>query len=865
MTAATSRLRRRGIGAGVAALVGLTGLGFAAVPAQAAPTFDITRPANTADRFETAASIALATAPNGAANVIVANGDNAVDALAAASLAGTTIPILYVQSSGVPAATANALRTLNPTTTWIVGGTTAVPTALEASLPGTKQRIQGADRYATAANIAQRVYDNATTKPTAAFVARGDDFADALAIAPYAAKAGVPVLLTETGTLNPAVSAFLSRTGIKNVTVLGGTSAVSTNVETALTTGGATVTRIQGDTRQQTAVNVANTPAFGFSRTGVTLVNGFRPVDALPASVWSAQKNFPIISTDGTQLGAAATGYLDANKATLVTGFAAGGATAIPETVVTAAETAGGASASNQGFAVAGGGTAVASVSGVTDATSTRGALTYTVTGLPANSTVAINLFPATGTGAPTVGANGSVTFTAPQSGGSAVAGQAQGARTGSATTAFITSVNGVPVSGTTTAAINSVNTGANGTLTFVVNSYGPDSVVPVVFANSASGNNALDVSAAGVPSEAFGVGPAATWTAPAAGAGTYGDATNPLVVASVNKTASTFSAARAASTGVTAIAPATFTYDSNDTFFVGASQVTQAVFAAALSRNDTVYATIATDPSLPSTFNLVDAAPTAPGSQAVVAGTPANTARNVTFADVAADSYNVYRATVPSGGSAPTPNATNYTRVGTVTDTNSTATPAYTYSDTGLTAGTTYAYFVTSVQDGDESAFPVVGSVVTSTTAAAAADTTAPTLTDVRLTTSAGLSGTLDTGDVITLAFSEPVAAPASGTPAILRVRDADGSIGNINVYGTGANATAAQAGAAQTINGASVPANQIVVVTLTGAIVTSAAGTNPDVQIPATITDQSGFADAATNALNVGGSADVVIDVES
>jgi hypothetical protein len=75
------------------------------------------------------------------------------------------------------------------------------------------------------------------------------------------------------------------------------------------------------------------------------------------------------------------------------------------------------------------------------------------------------------------------------------------------------------------------------------------------------------------------------------------------------------------------------------------------------------------------------------------------------------------------------------------------------------------------------------------------------------------------------------------------------------------------AQASAAQTINGASVPANQIVVVTLTGAIVTSAAGTNPDVQLPATITDQSGFVDAATpaNALNLTGSSDAIIDVES
>ena len=65
MTAATSRLRRRGIGAGVAALVGLTGLGFAAVPAQADANFALTRPADSSNRYATAASVATPPAAAG--------------------------------------------------------------------------------------------------------------------------------------------------------------------------------------------------------------------------------------------------------------------------------------------------------------------------------------------------------------------------------------------------------------------------------------------------------------------------------------------------------------------------------------------------------------------------------------------------------------------------------------------------------------------------------------------------------------------------------------------------------------------------------------------------------------------------------
>nr|WP_240897059.1 cell wall-binding repeat-containing protein [Kineococcus vitellinus] len=331
-------MRRRGIGAGVAALVGLTGLGFAAVPAQADANFSFTRPANTADRFATAASVATAAFPTGASDVIIANGDNAVDALAASYLSGGTIPILYTQANALPQATLDAWTTLKPTKTWVVGGTTAVSDTVYNAITGTKQRITGADRYETAVNIAKQ--KAGTTAPTTAFIARGDQFADALAIAPVAAKLGIPVLLTETASLNATTAAALATWGIKNVTVIGGASAVSENVRTQLTAAGVASTRVEGATRTSTATAIANNAAYGFAKTGVYLVNGFSPVDALPAAVAAAKVNAPIILTDGATLGADAQGYLTSNANTLTSGVAVGGTTVLPETVLDAGEDA---------------------------------------------------------------------------------------------------------------------------------------------------------------------------------------------------------------------------------------------------------------------------------------------------------------------------------------------------------------------------------------------------------------------------------------------------------------------------------------------------------------------------------------------
>ncbi|MFB9376181.1 cell wall-binding repeat-containing protein [Kineococcus gynurae] len=335
MTAATSRLRRRGIGAGVAALVGLTGLGTV-VPAQALPNFEVARPSSTENRFATAASINTDYFTSGASNVIVVNGDNPVDALAASFLAGTTIPILYVKRDSVPEETAAALEDLNPSTVWVVGGTNAISDAVYDEVGG-DERVQGSDRYETALEVAQTKLNGAT--PNTVYLVTGTDLADALAIAPVAARSGIPVLLTKPNELPDSVVDALSTWGTgTRVFIIGGENAVSADIESDISAAGHAVTRVRGDNRRDTSVQIAN--GNSFSKAGVWLVNGNRPVDALPAAIVAAAQNYPIVFTADGSLGEEAEGYLSANYSTLTTAIAAGGTSVLPESVVEAADEA---------------------------------------------------------------------------------------------------------------------------------------------------------------------------------------------------------------------------------------------------------------------------------------------------------------------------------------------------------------------------------------------------------------------------------------------------------------------------------------------------------------------------------------------
>ncbi len=188
-----------------------------------------------ADRYETSRNVvqyAFGTA--GAKSAYIATGLNFPDALSASSAAGTkSIPVLLIRGSdtAVDVPTSDLLTSLGVTSIKVAGGPNSVSDALVASLnaivPTT--RISGADRFVTSYALAVDAFGSA--HPTQMFIATGFNFPDALAGAVLAAKRAAPLVVVPSDCVPGYTTALVTTLGVTQVTLLGGTSALGTNVE----------------------------------------------------------------------------------------------------------------------------------------------------------------------------------------------------------------------------------------------------------------------------------------------------------------------------------------------------------------------------------------------------------------------------------------------------------------------------------------------------------------------------------------------------------------------------------------------------------------------------------------------------------
>ena len=181
-----------------------------------------------ANRYEVAARVAgTYDSPD---TVFVASGEGFADALTAAARAGgTKMPLLLTKKDGLPSVVEAELRRLDPRRIIVLGGTGAVSSSVATrleSFASTVVRLDGSDRYAVAARLA-RLYPIPSSP---VWLARGDQFADALASAPAAAKNGVPVLLTRPDGLSSVTESSLHRLSPARIHVAGGTGSVSAKV-----------------------------------------------------------------------------------------------------------------------------------------------------------------------------------------------------------------------------------------------------------------------------------------------------------------------------------------------------------------------------------------------------------------------------------------------------------------------------------------------------------------------------------------------------------------------------------------------------------------------------------------------------------
>ncbi|AKA67672.1 cell wall-binding repeat-containing protein [Clostridium scatologenes] len=156
-----------------------------------------------------------------------------------------------------------------------------------------KSRIFGNDRVETSIKISENGWQNGTDT---AIIAQGYGYADALCAAPLAKKYNAPLLLTDKSGLNNGTINELKRLKVKNVFLIGGSGALSSNVENQLKNLGINhIERLWGKDRYETSLKIAESLG---EVNGVVVTSGNGYADSLSIAPIAAQKGMPILLSD---------------------------------------------------------------------------------------------------------------------------------------------------------------------------------------------------------------------------------------------------------------------------------------------------------------------------------------------------------------------------------------------------------------------------------------------------------------------------------------------------------------------------------------------------------------------------------------
>ena len=301
-------------------------------------------------RYQTAAAIALAAFPQGADTVLIATGENFPDALGAAALAGQeNIPILLTDGDVLSPECKDAIIDLGvDEDVWIVGGESAISEAVVTEIVNTiaadidpPRRVSGDDRYGTALAIADAISGGTggLDEPYG-FVATGLNYPDALAASAISYALDIPIYLVPGTSIPTATMDQMEVDGVTIPVILGGTSAVHVDVETALKArfGDDNVYRVWGDNRYQTAYEISQwaKDALDFGMSGACVATGESFPDALAGGQLAGARYAPMILTASNQLSLAAQDFCTGNEMEVRYITILGGPVAISDPVRTA-------------------------------------------------------------------------------------------------------------------------------------------------------------------------------------------------------------------------------------------------------------------------------------------------------------------------------------------------------------------------------------------------------------------------------------------------------------------------------------------------------------------------------------------------
>lgn len=250
------------------------------------------------DRYDTALKISMK-GWSSADNVVLTTGEDFPDALCAVPLAKKlNAPILLTKSADISDRVLNRIRQLNARNVYIAGGSSVVSDKIYEKLIGiglNVKRIAGSDRYGTSIEIAKFLTKQFGTSGSIAVVT-GNNYPDALSIAPAAAVMGMPILLADRNSVSSALASYIKESNVTKTYLIGGSGIIGNNVEKSLPNA----ERIWGGNRYETNARILMRfkKQLNFSTTYIATGEDFP--DALSGAALAPATSSPVVLTDRT-------------------------------------------------------------------------------------------------------------------------------------------------------------------------------------------------------------------------------------------------------------------------------------------------------------------------------------------------------------------------------------------------------------------------------------------------------------------------------------------------------------------------------------------------------------------------------------
>ncbi len=263
-------------------------------------------------------------------------------------------PLVFTRPDEVPVQVAQFLQRRGIRRVILLGGTQVISAAVESELADlgveVVERLGSDDIHLHSVAVAESFNNPAGTAARSvgtALLATSNAFADALAAGPMAYQGDYPILLTPQDRLHSAVFDYLVASDIERLIIVGGTAAVGTAVQKALSGLDFKISRIAGIDRYGTAVKLAEAqldrddplwPCFDGAELGLAY-GGLSP-DAIASGPLLGELCAPLLLTGSDTLPRSVLSFLrsdarvtgDADHGPSVTVF--GGTAVVPTDVV---------------------------------------------------------------------------------------------------------------------------------------------------------------------------------------------------------------------------------------------------------------------------------------------------------------------------------------------------------------------------------------------------------------------------------------------------------------------------------------------------------------------------------------------------